>query len=189
MQLEIDCTWKNKTKKGTLFITYDQKPKSIFGLKEIDFSQIKELEVKSITQGPDTLDEWEKLLSQFPKSPYAHFCYFKILRTLGLPDKATAFFQKMEKKFPSQVLIKCIKGHYLLDEEKTDAFSKIFHDEDVLLGAFKRRKIFHYEEGILFHEGWNRYYTMENHPQKAASHEKFIGIVWSGLQSSILSKK
>jgi hypothetical protein len=189
MELQINCSWKEKTRSGTLFISYEQQPPSLFKLKKGQFEEIKALENQTVQIGQSLLPQWEKLYPSIQKSPYALFCYFKILRTFELYEKATDLFQIMKKKFPKEVFVKCIEGHYLLDEEKTEEFSHLFNKEDVLLGAFPKKSLFYYEEALFFHDAYHRYYEMQNDQAKIATHEKFIGVIMHGLQSFLLSQK
>lgn len=177
MNLQIACTWNNNKEKGNVFITFNKTPKAFFSADSKTVNRIKALEKSCLLDGPVGLKELEEIQKKNPNSLYAALIYFQALRSFEFFDEADDLFMEMKKKFPEEVIVKSLEGHYLLEEERLKEFFELFKGNEVLSPAFPNRSSFFYQEALLFHYVWDLYHTMQKDVFQAEKHKKMIDLL------------
>ncbi len=174
MRLSVDCTWNDKKERAKVVITFQNAPKTLFHhMKVADIARLKFLQSNCLLEGPQVLQEFERYTEKYPKSIYALYAHYQCLRSFELFEDAHDLFLQMKEKFPDQVFTQCIEAHRSLEKKSFDDFFEC----EVLKGVFPRRKVFYYQEALLFHHVWRMYYQMKKKPSKSTSHDKFFALI------------
>lgn len=183
MKLEIECSWEDEKKQAKVTIAFDNSPKSIFQMPGDKIDYVKYLEKNCLLEGPKILHELEQIAIYTPKSIYASFVYFQALRSFEFFEEASEFFVGMKEAFPDQLITKSIEAHYALEENDLKRFPSIFSNHEVLKPAFPNRKVFYFQEAILFHNAWALYYSFQKDVFQAQKHDNFIALIINAVQS------
>lgn len=183
MQLVVDTSWNNQKNKAKVIITFENLPKSLFQIEKDDLVFLKTLEESFIFEGPNGLKKFEDICLKNPKSLYAKVAYFQAFRSFEFFEEALSLYQTIKEQFPNAILTKCIKGHYLVKDDKEEEFLKLFSNQEVLKAAFNKRKLFHYKEALFFHNAWLFYYGRNKNQIQAEKHAKFITLILHTLKT------
>jgi hypothetical protein len=182
MELSLDCTWNNKKKKAKVVIVFEKKPESIFCLSDEIFLSLLNLEKKFLLDGPKTLEEFEKISKENPKSLYAKISFFNALRSFEFFEEALKLFEEIKKEFPKEVFTKSIEAHYFLENFQEEKFLKILPYE-VLKAVFPKRSIFYYKEALSFHSAWFGYFSIKKNQIQAQKHANMSNVIINTLKS------
>lgn len=183
MKLEVDCTWDNKQKKAKQSIHFDFRPKLIFSMPEQVASRLQELAHSIGVEGPTALEELKTSHEQYPKSVYAGYVYYRAFLFFELFEEADELFQQLRKRFNDQLLIKGILANQFLKDKNYKSAGAVFSDIEVLKGAFPRRKQFFFEEALVFHHFWGRYFFETGNELQSEKHQRFIFLITNTFQS------
>lgn len=176
MQIEVECSWKNKTHKAKQVICLDLRPKKIFAMPSEKVALLQKLrtEIDATTIGDITA-----LKEQYPKSIYASFVEINALDDLEANRRSDVCFQKLLKDHSNETLTRCLYAGRLLKNTEYEKFAAYFEDTEVLKGVFPERKLFYIEEVMTFHQLWHHYFDIMGHPTQAEKHQKFLQMILS----------
>lgn len=189
MKLEIDCSWEGGQKSAKVLVHFGNTPKSLFNLTDQQIDRIRDLEDTCLLDGPVGLKELETICKDNPKSLYAGMAYFFALKSFEFFDEAKELFNKLQKDFPDQIMTKCVKGLYLMEEDKDKEFYGLFSGNEVIKGAFPDRDFFHYKEVLLFHFAWEIYHSNQKDVFQQEKHEKMSFMIKDIADQLIFGKK
>lgn len=182
MSLGINFTWNNQNKVKVVTV-FENLPKKLFLMNSDDLRRLQNLEISIPSRNPEILDKIKKIHEDNPKSLYSAITYFQALRSFQFFDEAKKLFEKIKKRFPQEVLTRCIEGHYLLEDNKNEKFLNLLSNQEVLKEAFPERKFYHFKEALCFHSGWLLYFNLTKNPLEAAKHEQIVILILNTLHS------
>lgn len=177
MQFEIDCTWKQKTRRAKLVICRGFRPKSLFAMPEAKIRTLQQLSLEAKRGKSSALFDLQTLKASYPKSVYAAFVLLLTYQAIGDQESAKQVFLDLVKQFPNEVITRCLQAGKTLRETNYDKFFEDFQGEEVLKGSFPKRRVFFIEEALLFHNLWVQYYDIKGQPTLSEKHKQFIALL------------
>ncbi len=174
MKIELDCTWNNQKNRAKQSIYFTHRPKSIFQIPSEKILYIQNFLQEAPLQGPSSIKEMQAMAEKFPQSLYVQWSLYKLLQFFGYTKEAQELFSMIKKKFLGEVFPTCIEAEIALKEKRYEDFPRFFREIQVLKGAFPRRRSFFFEEVLLFHNLWGRYFFETGDALQADKHRKII---------------
>ena len=100
---------------------------------------------------PDlAIPELEKLIEQYPDVPQFSNYLYTGYRQKGDQEKSHTILLESLEKFPDYLFAKLAYGEYLLTNEDTEGFAKLFDNKFDLKLLYPHRDVFHITEFVLF---------------------------------------
>ena len=128
-------------------------------------------------EGPPILLKLDDIRKKYPKSLYAQFVYFQTLYFFKFETEITKLAEILEKQFPDEVLVNCIKADLYLKERQFDLFLDCFSHAEALKGSFPKRRIFFFEEALFFHLLWGKYHAEKGDFFQHQKHVDFLQLL------------
>ncbi|MCF7806045.1 MAG: hypothetical protein K9M07_01945 [Simkaniaceae bacterium] len=182
MRLEIDCSWNGSAASAKHIIRFDHAPKSLFNMQEEEIISLQ-MKMKQLAEvGPSYLEAFEGACMGHPKSLYAGYLLNQVYQFFQLHDESLEWIHALFKKFPGQLISRCLIASIHLKDGDTEAFCRDLENRQVLRALFPERKQFFFEEALLFHGLWAKVFHLQGDGIQSTKHQKLCGYIAHSFQ-------